>query len=108
LERAKTFYETVLDIKLEEHDMGDFKMLWFPMVPEAKGAQGFLVMGKDYKPTPDGVIVYFTCPDIDGALQRAEGVGGKVIFPKKDIGEYGFIAWLLDSEGNRIALHSVK
>ncbi len=48
-------------------------------------------------------------PDLDIILNRIENAGGEIIKPKKAISEeHGFMATFLDSEGNRMALHSMK
>ncbi len=110
MDRAVKFYETVLDAKLERNMVGEIDMAWFPMV-DGKGAAGSLVSHKEwYKPSTDGTLVYFTAysGDLDNELSRVETAGGKVLVPKKSIGEYGFMAVVLDTEGNRIALHSMK
>jgi len=108
MDRARTFYEHVFDVKLEEHRMGEGLMAWFPMKQGETGAAGSLVKGKGYQPSPEGVLVYFTAPDIEDALSRARERGGKVVAEKTSIGEYGFFALVQDSEGNRIGLHSRK
>lgn len=108
MERAMKFYETVLEVKLERHMVGEIDMAWFQMV-DGKGAAGSLVYHKEwYKPSPDGALVYFTAysGDLSNELSRVEMAGGKILAPKKAIGEYGFMALVLDTEGNRIALHS--
>ncbi len=104
--RAKTFYEHVFDLELEEHQTGPLLMAWFPMEENFIGAGGSLVKGEGYEPSPDGVLVYFTAPDIDATLSSVREKGGTVIAEKTGIGEYGFIAMIEDSEGNRIGLHS--
>ena len=104
--RAKEFYEHVFSFKLEEHEMGPTLMAWFPMKEDVVGAAGSLVKGDGYVPTAEGVLVYFTAPDIDAAVSRAKEKGGQVIAEKFSIGEYGFVALIVDSEGNRIGLHS--
>jgi predicted enzyme related to lactoylglutathione lyase len=104
--RAKEFYEHVFELELAENQMGPLQMAWFPWSEEAKGAAGSLVKGQGYEPSSEGVLVYFTVPDIEGALARAEHKGGKTITPRTDIREYGFIGHMLDCEGNRIGLHS--
>jgi predicted enzyme related to lactoylglutathione lyase len=81
-------------------------MAWFPMQQDATGATGSLVQGESYEPSQTGVLIYFSTPDIDAALGRATDVGGEMLVPKTSIGEYGFVAYLKDSEGNRIGLHS--
>ena len=110
MKRAMKFYETVLEVRLERHMVGEVDMAWFPMV-DGKGAAGSLVAHPEwYKPSADGTIIYFTAysGDLSNELSRVEAAGGKVLVPKKSIGEYGFMAVVLDTEGNRIALHSAK
>lgn len=108
IERAQKFYESLLHIEMKRQDIPDYEMVWFPYDENAKGASGALMKGMGYEPYPGGPVIYFTCPDIDGTLERVPGLGGKVMLPKKDIGEYGYIAWLEDSEGNTVALHTAK
>lgn len=107
-DRATKFYEGLLQITLKRQDIPDYEMTWFPMEADKKGAPGALMKGMGYVPAPGGPVIYFTCPDIDGALQRTPRLGGKVTLPKKDIGEYGFLAWVEDTEGNTIGLHRTK
>ncbi len=110
MERATKFYEEVLDFKLERHMMGPLDMAWFPMIQDAPGAAGSLVKHPDfYIPSADGVLVYLTAHsgDLSNELARVEPAGGKVIQDKKQISEdYGYMALILDTEGNRVALHS--
>jgi predicted enzyme related to lactoylglutathione lyase len=110
--RAIKFYETVLDIKIERHEMGPLDMGWFPMVQDGIGSAGSLVYHKEfYKPSQDGVLVYFTAQsgDLSNELSRVEDAGGKVLIPRRQVSEeYGYMAVILDTEGNRIALHSRK
>ena len=109
LERATKFYEGVFGLKLSFQDMGVIKMAWFPeMIMDAYGATGSLVKGECYVPSHDGTIIYFSVPDIEAILAKVEAGGGKTLMPKTDIGQYGFIAHFEDTEGNRVALHSMK
>ena len=112
MERAMKFYETVLDIKLSRNQMGPLDMAWFPWVEEGKGSSGSLVCHSDhYKPSIEGVLIYLTTQtgDLNDELQRVEKAGGKVIQSKTLIAEnYGYMAIFVDTEGNRIALHSGK
>ncbi len=104
--RAKDFYEYVLGLELEEHQMGPLDVAQFPIQNMGIGAAGSLVRGGGYKPSLQGVLVYFSAPDIEATLSRAQDKGGQVIAGKNSIGEYGFIALIQDTEGNRIGLHS--
>lgn len=112
MERAINFYEKVFSLKLERHKMGELDMAWFPFV-EGNGAMGSLVYHeKFYKPSStDGVLIYFTAHsgDLVNELAKVESTGGKVIKPKTLIREdIGYMALFIDTEGNRIALHSRK
>lgn len=110
MERAIAFYEIVFDLKLERHQMGPLDMAWFPYVPEGLGSGGTLIYYPTaYKPVMDGVLVYFTAHsgDLTNELSRVEAAGGQVLQGKTQISEeHGYMALLIDSEGNRIALHS--
>lgn len=108
LERAKNFYDAVFDISILLHEFDEFKMGWFPNDPEKKGATGSLVQHEMYRPsTTDGPLVYFSCKDVNVELSRVVDAGGEVLRSKKEIGDgHGFMALIIDSEGNRIAMHS--
>lgn len=110
MERAMGFYEKVFDFKLERNKMGPLDMAWFPYAMEGTGSGGSLVyFPAVYKPSTDGALVYFTANsgDLANELSRVEDAGGKVLQGKTQISEeHGFMALLLDTEGNRIALHS--
>jgi len=107
LERAAKFYEKVFDVKLTREDMGGMKLAMFPFVQGTPGVAGALVKGETYKPSHAGSVVYFTVEDIPETLRRINANGGKTLMPKTGIGEYGFIAHYEDTEGNRLALHSM-
>lgn len=106
LERAKKFYEAVIDDELSRSEMGPMKMAWFPMMSGAPGAADALVKGEGYIPSHAGTLVYLHVKDIDTTMTRIKVHGGKVLLPKTRMGEYGFIAHFEDTEGNRVALHS--
>lgn len=109
MERAINFYEAVFDCKLSRNTMGDFDMAWFPWDEELKGAGGSLVQHEAYKPSEEGTLVYFSSEEIDTELSRIKDTGGKVLREKTEISpDIGFMALFLDTEGNRIALHSRK
>ena len=104
--RAKAFYEHTLAIELQDQQMGEVQMAWFPMHDDAYGATGSLVASDRLRPSGDGVMVYFSAPDLDATLARANAAGGRLAVDKTDIGEYGVYAVIEDSEGNRIGLHT--
>jgi len=106
--RARRFYEKVLGLELSLEQMEPFTMALFPMTQEASGAAGMLIQGETYEPSHSGTLVYFSVDDIEETLRRINANGGKTLMPKKSIGEYGFIAHFEDTEGNRLALHSMK
>ncbi len=109
IERAKLFYEKVLGLNLEEHDFENMKMAWFPMGENEYGTTGSLVQADSYAPsdTATGVVLYFSVDDIDSTLGKAGSNGGEVLQPKIAIGEYGFIGQFIDTEGNRVGVHSM-
>lgn len=110
MQRAKAFYEKVFDTKIDIHELGDFTMGWFPGAGEKPGASGSLVKHQMYKPSAtDGPLIYFSCADLATELARVEGAGGIILQPKTEIGGgHGFMALMKDTEGNRIALHSLN
>ncbi len=111
MERAKKFYDTVFEIEITVHDMNELVMGWFPFAEGKPGATGSLVKHKDfYSPSDNkGALVYFSCEDLQVQLDRVEPAGGTILQPKKQIGEgHGYMGLFIDSEGNRVALHSQK
>jgi hypothetical protein len=108
IDRARKFYEKVFDYQLTPEKMGEYTMAFFPMAEGVSGAAGTLIKGETYAPSHGGTVVYFSVDDIEEVLRRINGNGGTTILPKKSIGEYGFIAHFEDTEGNRLALHSMK
>ena len=111
LDRASTFYETIFGISLIPMDLPNIKMRMFPIDDMMKGIGGALVdSGGFHKPSPtDGPLIYLNGnPDLQQILDKVEAAGGKIMVPKTEISpEYGFMAVILDTEGNRIGLHSV-
>lgn len=106
LARAKAFYEKVFDVQMIDNNMGDHKMTMFPFEPHV--ASGALVQGPDYTPSKEGTVIYLNGgDDLAVPLSRVEEAGGTVLQDKTSIGEYGFIAYFFDTEGNKIALHSM-
>ncbi|MCL4129551.1 UNVERIFIED_CONTAM: hypothetical protein GTU68_044858 [Idotea baltica] len=108
--RAKKFYTTVLGIGIKDHPMPDTTMEYgvFDYKPEEDGVGGAIFKGDDAKPSMEGVTIYLNGgDDLSLPLSRVEREGGKVLLPKTDIGENGFFALLADTEGNKVALHSM-
>jgi predicted enzyme related to lactoylglutathione lyase len=108
MERAISFYERILGIKLQVMPLGDLTMAFFPV--EQSGIGGALCKHKDnYIPSENGVTIYLKAdPDIDTMLKLIEDADGRIIQPKKLISaspEYGYMALFIDSEGNKIALY---
>ncbi|MDA8648211.1 VOC family protein [bacterium] len=108
-ERAKKFYTTILEIELEDYPMPDGKYALFPHNRDAHGASGAILQTADAKPSMDGVTIYLDGgEDLNLPLGRVEAAGGKVIMPKTQIGENGFMALFADTEGNKLAFHSMN
>jgi uncharacterized protein len=110
LDRAQKFYETIFGITLIPMDMPNIKMRMFP-VEDMTGVGGALVTTDGFhKPSAtDGPLIYLNGnPDVQNVLDKVEKAGGKIMAPKMEISpEYGFMAVIIDTEGNRIGLHSV-
>jgi len=106
-ERAKTFYNTMLGIEIADMPMPEGKYGMFPYDNDNNGVGGGIMQMKGVNPSADGVTIYLNGgDDLSAPLSRVEAAGGKIIMPKTDIGENGFMAQLLDTEGNKVALHS--
>jgi predicted enzyme related to lactoylglutathione lyase len=106
LKRATAFYEKLLDGKLKHEEFGPFRLALFPHARDGIG--GCLVQGEGYEPSAKGTLTYLAAtPGIDAALERARALGAMVVLPKTALpGEQGYIAHLLDCEGNRVGLHA--
>jgi predicted enzyme related to lactoylglutathione lyase len=111
IDRATKFYETIFGIKLNAIDMPNIKMRMFPLDDPMAQVGGAIVQTDGFhKPSlTDGPLVYLNGnPDLQNVLDKVEAAGGKIMVPKTEISpEYGFMAVFMDTEGNRIALHSV-
>ncbi len=110
LERATVFYETIFGVRLAPLDMPNIKMRMFP-IEDMMGVGGAVVdSGGFHKPSStDGPLIYLNGnPDVQAVLDKVEAAGGKIMVPKTEISpEYGYMAVIIDTEGNRIGLHSV-
>lgn len=111
IDRAEKFYGDFFGYTLErQEEKNGYTMSWFPMKMEGYGSAVTLIQGEYYTPSKDGVLIYFIAPGgtVDAALVKAQEQGITILAPKVSIGEHGFFAVLLDSEGNRFAIHSMK
>ena len=105
-DRARKFYEAVFATKLEKLPTPDIEMWTFPMAADRTGCSGALVKAPGIESGGNSVMVYFSCEDCAVEAGRVTGAGGEVQREKMSIGEYGFIAHALDTEGNLFGLHS--
>jgi len=108
MERAIRFYQDVLGYQLTRQQVDGYEMAFFPHADGKPGASGALAKGDVYVPSKTGAIIYFDVPDIDPVLEKAKAKGAKILYPKKSIGEAGYVAEIEDSEGNRIALNALN
>ncbi len=101
LGRAIEFYSKVLDITVEEaHGVAVLEH-------SDSDVGGCLYKSEDEQPSARGSLLYFNVSGrLDAAMAATEQYGGKILKPKEDIGQHGYRTIVLDSEGNRIALHS--
>ena len=107
-QRAKRFYENTFRVTLQRIEGTELVMWGFPMESEGSGCTGALVKMEGKDSGIGGTVVYFVCDDCAEECARAVAHGGQVQRTKMAIGQYGFIALVLDSEGNMIGLHSMK
>ncbi|QKO22701.1 VOC family protein [Rhodoferax sp. BAB1] len=112
MQRAKAFYEGVLGVtltRLESPDPGSVIEMWaFPMEQNAYGASGTLAKMPGVAAGGNSTLVYFSCTDCAVEAARAVPNGGRLEQGKTSLGPYGFMALLVDTEGNRIGLHSMQ
>lgn len=106
LERAKTFYETVLGTTLTKLNSPVVEMWAFPSSFDKPGAAGALVKMPGLASGGNSTLVYFTSDDCAIEEARVQAAGGRIHRSKISIGEYGFITLALDTEGNMFGLYS--
>lgn len=106
--RAVSFYKAILSLEITETEMFGTKMGFFPS--DGKNVSGAIVQGDDYKPSTDGVIAYLNGGnDLQHVLDKVESNAGKVIVPKTQISpEMGYFGMFIDTEGNKMAVHSIN
>lgn len=112
LERARKFYESILQLDLIPMDMpegmDDYQMVSFPWDENGPNISGALVKSSDGRPGSGGTVVYIICDDCSVEESRVEAAGGLVLQSKFSIGNYGFCSVCQDTEGNVFGLHSMK
>ena len=106
--RAQHFYETLLAKSMRREQMGPQTLAIFDY-DNGTGVGGALLQSAT-APAPGlaGSLVYLAArPSLDTVMSRAGELGAKVLLPKLQLpGTIGFIAQIVDSEGNRVGLHS--
>jgi predicted enzyme related to lactoylglutathione lyase len=103
MDRAINFYRAVFHFEFDKEMIDGNEMALFPFTEGSSGISGALAKGEIYKPTKDGIVIYFKTDIIDETINLALANGGQILYPKTDNG-IGFVAEFEDSEGNRIAL----
>lgn len=106
--RAKQFYETVFNVTLVDMPSEWGKQAAFPFDEQQPFISGALVERKDNISTGNNIIIYFETVNCVEEEQRIEQAGGKILQPKMDIGQFGFVSIFQDTEGNTIGLHSLQ
>jgi hypothetical protein len=107
LPRAQAFYEAILGKALRAELFAGMPMAIFPYAEGGVG--GALMKMERRRPSTDGALAYLNCNgELEAVLSRVPGAGGRVVLPRTDIGAPGFIAIILDTEGNSVGLHSER
>ena len=111
INRAQKFYENIFGISMMPMNLPNIKMRMFPLDDMMTQVGGALVYsgGFHIASATDGPLIYLNAnPDVQHVLDKVVAAGGSIMVPKTEISpEYGFMAVISDTEGNRIALHSV-
>jgi predicted enzyme related to lactoylglutathione lyase len=104
-DQALLFYNTLYSIKMETAEANGFVMAFFP---SDTGIGGAIVCGPGSTPSDSGSLIYLNGgEDLNFVLNRVESAGGRVVMPKTKINDdAGYFGIFIDTEGNKIALHS--
>ncbi len=108
LRRAKKFYESVFHVKLKRLNIPTIEIWSFPSELNRWGAGGAIIKMDGYRSGGNSTIVYFSCDNCSTVERRVVKFGGSIEKKKFSIGEYGFISFVVDTEGNMFGLHSLK
>jgi len=109
MDRAKKFYDAVFDIDIQVQNFNELLMGSFPFAENKMGSSGSLVKQAEwYQPSETkGPLLYFSCKDVAHNLGKVKASGGRITHKKTLISDdVGYMAVFIDTEGNRIALHS--
>ncbi len=108
MERARRFYETMLQTKLEKLNSTVPELWAFPQSFTSYGASGALAKMKSHPSGGNSTVIYFSCGDCAVEASRIVPAGGRILKEKTSIGEYGFFVLVFDTEGNLFGLHSMQ
>lgn len=110
MDRAVAFYEKVFGVTLEQmgDPTGESQMMSFPSDMTTYGAAGALTKSPHAGPGVGGTIIYFMAEDCAVESDRVAAAGGQIVRPKFSIGEFGFVALCMDTEGNMFGMNSMK
>lgn len=110
LDRARHFYQVIFSIHMEVMEMGDLRMAGFPGESDSGKALGAIAKSPNHHPSAEGVVIYLNAnPAMDTVLEKIEDEGGRILMGKTLITpEIGYMAFFLDTEGNKLGLHSIE
>ena len=108
ISRAINFYQAILEIKIKKMDFPGMEMGILPY--EGQMVTGVIIKGEGYQPSANGVTIYLNGGEnLQIVLDKVEENGGKIVVPKTPhADESGYFAIFLDTEGNKLGLHSVN
>ena len=110
INRAKKFYDTVFGMEMAQREMMGMSMAFFPTDDSTGKVSGALVQSEMHVPGTTGVLIYLNGnPDLAVALANVKDAGGEVVLPRTFVSdEVGYMAFIIDTEGNKVGLHSSK
>ncbi len=109
IERAQDFYEGIFAMEMAPmQEMMGMKMVGFPIDMNSGKISGALVESENHIPSEEGAIIYLNAnPDIQAVIDRVEDLGGEITLPRTQISpEIGYMAFFIDTEGNKVGLHA--
>ncbi|TDD97308.1 VOC family protein [Flavobacterium cellulosilyticum] len=103
--QAVRFYNHIFGIEMEQNSTEENSMAFFP---STSGIGGAIIAGPNSVPSDKGLLVYLNGGnDLSNVLNKVEEVGGRIVMQKTLINsEAGYFAIFIDSQGNKLALHS--